>query len=44
MKFNSTIAAATLLIVLGIAGVFSTGAFTSTIPAFLGLVLLGLGV
>ncbi|MFN3372278.1 MAG: hypothetical protein ACK44M_01780 [Chloroflexus sp.] len=44
MRMNSTIAAAMLLIVLGIGGVFSTGAATSAIPALFGIVLLGLGV
>ncbi len=44
MPVNSTIAAAILLIVLGIGGVFATAAITSTIPALFGLVLLGLGI
>ncbi|MEF3275070.1 MAG: hypothetical protein K6356_11855 [Chloroflexus sp.] len=44
MSINSAIAAAILLIVLGIGGVFSTGAATAAIPALLGVVLAGLGV
>ncbi|OAN46823.1 hypothetical protein A6A03_11725 [Chloroflexus islandicus] len=44
MLMNSTIATAILLLVLGIGGVFSTGAATSAIPALFGIVLLGLGV
>ncbi|MCX7859388.1 MAG: hypothetical protein N2385_04805 [Chloroflexus sp.] len=44
MLLNSTIATAILLIVLGLGGVFSTGAATSAIPALFGIVLLGLGI
>jgi threonine dehydrogenase-like Zn-dependent dehydrogenase len=44
MSVNTTIATAILLIVLGVGGVFSTGAITATIPALFGIVLLGLGV
>ncbi len=44
MPVNTTIATAILLIVLGIGGVFSTGAITATIPALFGVVLLGLGI
>ncbi|WP_298815499.1 hypothetical protein [Chloroflexus sp.] len=44
MLMNSAIAAAMLLLVLGIGGVFSTGAVTSAIPALFGLALGGLGV